>query len=41
MYCYAVELAVGHGVKQNVECAIDLMQETAAMGYQPAIDFFK
>lgn len=41
MYSYAVELAVGHGIKQNAECGLSLMQETAAMGYQPAIDFFK
>jgi len=39
MYWYAVALGFGYGTKQCVECARNLMRETAAMGYPDAIEF--
>jgi len=41
MYCYAIELAVGAGVKCNAKAGFKLMQEVAAMGYQDAIEFLQ
>lgn len=41
MYCYAVELGLGRGTEQCAECAMALMEETAALGYPEAIEFYR
>lgn len=39
IYYYAIELASGKAIEQNVDLSIELMQKAAEMDYEPAVKF--